>query len=237
MRLIGFSTGAIAKGDFGKALKALAPFGLPVVELSALRLNELPRLAKMADHLDLAPYQHVSVHAPSRFEPEDEQTIVTLLEGLVLRGWPIVVHPDVIFTDALWLSFGDDLILENSDRRKSVGRTAAEMERLFVRFPDARFCFDVGHARQVDPTMNEAHLLLQQERPRLCQIHISEVNFFSRHDPLSSATVEATRKIANLIPEDVPIVLETLIDQGQSTIQTEIRRAREALTPVFSVSL
>jgi len=237
MRLIGFSTGAIAKGDFEGALKAMAPFGLPAVELSALRLTELPHLADMAERLDLAQYRYISVHAPSRFGPDKEQIVVNLLKRLVIRGWPIVVHPDVILVDALWLPFGGDLILENSDRRKSVGRTADDIELLFGRFPDARFCFDVGHARQVDPTMNEAHVILQQNRPRLCQVHISEVNFFNRHDPLSSAAVEATRRVAHLIPEDVPIILETLIDQGQSTIETEIQRATQALIPVFSVTV
>jgi len=235
MRLIGFSTGAIAKGDFREALRVMAPFKLPAVELSALRLSELPQLVEMAQYQDLAHYRYISVHAPSRFEPDDEGSVIRLLKRLAVRGWPIVVHPDTIFTDALWLPFGKDLLLENSDRRKSVGRTAAEMESLFVRFPDARLCFDVGHARQVDPTMNEAHLILQRNGRRLCQIHLSEVNFFSRHDPLSSAAVEASRRIAHLISEDVPVILETLIDRGQSTIETEIRRATEALMPALAV--
>ena len=214
MRRIGFSTGAIAKGDFRRALEILAPFKLPAVELSALRLNELGRLVDAAEHLDLSPYRHISVHAPSRFGWDEELTVVGLLETLVARGWPIVVHPDVIFTDALWLPFRDRLFVENSDKRKSVGRTASDLESLFSRFSDASLCFDIGHARQVDPTMNEAHLMLQQNRGRLSQIHISEVNVFSRHDPLSLAAVAASQRIAHLIPEDVPVILETLIDTG-----------------------
>lgn len=237
MRLIGFSTGAIAKGDYRHALELMEPFGLPVVELSALRLHELPRLVEEAASLDLARYRYVSVHAPSHFQPEDEKNVVTLLDRLVARGWLVVVHPDVIFTDALWTPFGDKLLIENSDKRKSVGRTAGELEALFVRFRDARFCFDVGHARQVDPTMNEAYLMLQQNRNRLCQIHISEVNFFSRHDPLSAAAVEASRRIAHLIPEDVPVILETLIDQGRSTIEAEVRRASQALGATLPVAV
>jgi hypothetical protein len=235
MRLIGFSTGAIAKGNVEGALKTLAPFGLQAVELSALRLEELPRLVDIAEYLDLAGYRYVSVHAPSHFGPREEQFVVSLLKRLVDRAWPIVVHPDVIFADALWLPFGSNLIVENSDRRKSVGRTADEIGVLFNRFPNAKFCFDIGHARQVDPTMNEAHLILHQNKSRLGQIHISEVNFFSRHDPLSSAAVEATRRIAHLIPENVPVILEPLIDLGQSTIEKEIQRAEAALMPVSSV--
>jgi hypothetical protein len=237
MRPIGFSTGAVAKGDFRRALELMAPFRLPAVELSALRRNELPRLVEEADGLDLAGYRYVSVHAPSHFSPEDEQDVVSSLARLAARDWLIVVHPDVISTDALWTPFGDALLIENSDRRKPVGRTAGELELLFDRFQKARFCFDVGHARQVDPTMNEACLILRQNASRLTQIHISEVNFFSRHDPLSAAAVEASRRIAHLIPEDTPVILETLIDQDQSTIETEIRRAAAALSPVLPVAV
>jgi len=237
MRPIGFSTGAVAKGDFRRALEVMAPFRLPAVELSALRLHELPQLAESANDLNLAGYRYISVHAPSHFAATDEGRVVSLLAGLAGRGWSIVLHPDVIFSDALWLDFGDKLLIENSDKRKSVGRTAGEMESLFGRFPNARFCFDVGHARQVDPTMNEAYLILKQGLPRLSQIHISEVNFFSRHDPLSAAAIEATRRIAHLVPEQVPIILESLIDQGQSTIDAEVRRAVEALSPALSIAV
>lgn len=237
MRPIGFSTGAIARGDFQRALQLLAPFRLPAVELSALRLHELPRLLAAADDLDIAGYRYVSVHAPSHFAVADEKSVVSMLANLAGRGWSIVIHPDVIFTDALWIEFGDRLLIENSDKRKLAGRTAGEMESLFARFPQALCCFDVGHARQVDPTMNEAYLILQQCRPRLSQIHISEVNFFSRHDPLSAAAIEATRRVAHLVPEHVPIILETLIDQGQSTIDAELHRAVQALSPALPIAV
>ena len=234
MRPIGFSTGAIAKGDFHRALDVMAPFRLPAVELSALRLCELPRLAEAASELNLSEYRYVSAHAPSSFPAADERRVVLLLRGLADRGWPIVVHPDVIFTDALWTEFGNKLLIENNDKRKPVGRTARELRALFARFPKAGLCFDIGHARQVDPTMNEAYLILQVEA-NLSEVHISEVSSFSRHEPLSSAAVEASRRIADLVPEHVPVILETLIDQGQSTIEEELRRASEALTSVLPV--
>jgi hypothetical protein len=237
MRPIGFSTGAIAKGDFRRALQMLAPYKLSAVELSALRLDELPRLVEAVDDLEIGGYRYISVHAPSHFAVTDEVRVVSLLARLAKRGWSIILHPDVIATDALWLDFGDQLLIENSDKRKPVGRTARDMESLFGRFPKARFCFDIGHARQVDPTMNEAYLLLRHCRPRLGQIHISEVNFFSRHDPLSAAAIEATRRIAHLVPEDVPVILETLIDQGQSTIDAELHRAVQALSRSLPIAV
>jgi hypothetical protein len=234
MRPIGFSTGAIAKGEFRHALDIMAPFRLPAVELSALRFRELPHLAEAASGLDLSAYRYVSVHAPSSFPVADERRVVLLLRGLADRGWPIVVHPDAIFTDALWTEFGNKLLIENSDKRKSVGRTARELRALFDRFPKAGLCFDIGHARQIDPTMNEAYWILQGEVD-LSQVHISDVSSFSRHEPLSFAAVEASRRVADLIPEHVPVILETLIDQGQSTIEEELRRASEALNSVLPV--
>ncbi len=237
MRPMGFSTGAVAKGDFRRALEVMAPFRLPAVELSALRLHELPRLVEASEELNLAGYKYVSVHAPSHFAPADEEQVVSWLTELAALGWFVVLHPDVIFRDELWLEFGDRLLIENSDRRKPTGRTADEMKLLFERLPGARFCFDVGHARQVDPTMNEAYLILQCCGPRLCQVHISEVNFFSRHDPLSSGAIEATRRIAHLVPEHVPVIVETLIDKGQSTIEAELHRAVDALRPTLPIAV
>jgi len=85
--------------------------------------------------------------------------------------------------------------------------------------------------------MNEAHLILQQSRHRLSEIHLGEVNYYSRHDPLSAGAVEASRRIAHLVPEQAPVILETLIDQGQGTIEAELRRALDALMPALPVAV
>ncbi len=45
MRPIGFSTGALARADFRRALDMLLARNITVVELSALRLSELQALA------------------------------------------------------------------------------------------------------------------------------------------------------------------------------------------------
>jgi len=79
--------------------------------------------------------------------------------------------------------------------------------------------------------MTEARLILEAFGGRLTQIHISEVNTSSRHDPLSIYAISAFRSVASLIPERVPVVLETLIDRAQSDIAKEIDRARRALDP------
>lgn len=144
----------------------------------------------------------------------------------------MVVHPDVILEPQLWSALGSQLTIENMDKRKPVGRTVKELTGIFRVLPEARFCFDIGHARQVDPSMTEASLLLRAFGGRLAEVHMSEVTTASRHDPISWNAVMAFSSVAALIPEDVPIVLEPLIDQGQSDIENEIRRAHEVFTLV-----
>jgi len=230
MRPIGFSTGAIAKGDFRRALGLLRAHHIDIVELSALRFEELAPLAAALPDLGLEDFAFVSVHAPSRFDPELETLVIDQLYSFTRRGYPVIVHPDVMFTPARWLSLGDNLLVENMDRRKPIGRTVQELQLIFDRLPDARFCFDIGHARQVDPSMTEAWLLLHAFASRLAEVHISEVNTASRHDPISKNAVSAFKSVSKYIPERIPIILEPLIDKGQSDIQTELQAAIDALS-------
>jgi hypothetical protein len=65
MSLFGFSTGALALGDFRRALRLLQSVDADAVELSALRETELPDLMQAAGDLDLGQFQYVAVHAPS----------------------------------------------------------------------------------------------------------------------------------------------------------------------------
>jgi hypothetical protein len=229
MRPIGFSTGAVAKGDFRRALGLLRAHNVDIVELSALRLEELTPLAVALPDLGLDAFSFVSLHAPSRFDPAVESSVIDRLYSITQQGYPVVVHPDVIFTAAKWGVLGSNLLIENMDRRKPTGRTVREMQQLFELLPDARFCFDIGHARQVDPSMTEAWLLLHAFAARLAEVHISEVNTSSRHDPISRNAVIAFRSVAQYIPEHIPIILEPLIDRGQSDIDKELQSARDAL--------
>lgn len=229
MRPIGFSTGALAKGDFRRALSLLRAHDIDIVELSALRFEELTPLLTALPDLRLEDFAFVSVHAPSRFDPEFETLVIDQLHSFARRGYPVIVHPDVMFTPARWRSLGDNLLIENMDRRKPIGRTVQELQQIFDLLPDSRFCFDIGHARQVDPSMTEAWLLLHAFAPRLAEVHISEVNTASRHDPISRNAIIAFRSVAPYIPERIPIILEPLIDRGQSEIQTELHAAIDAL--------
>lgn len=228
MELLGFSTGALAFGDFVHALTMLKGKSVNAIELSALRMHELPRLAAACGKLDLSEYKYVSVHAPSRFAEDEEQEAVGLLKRFVPYRWPIILHPDAIHRTDLWLQFGDLLCIENMDKRKAIGRTVSELQVFFDCLPDARFCFDIAHARQVDSSMTEAYMLLKAFGDRLRQVHISEVNTSSKHDRISDGAVRAFKKVSNLLPRTVPVILETPVDEVD--IEEQLKRASTALS-------
>jgi hypothetical protein len=227
MRHIGFSTGALALADFRAALKILAILPLDAVELSALREHELFPLLDSFDDLDLRQFRYVSIHAPSQIGRKFEAAAAVRLAGFAARGFPIIVHPDAISDWDLWIPMGRMLCIENMDKRKPIGRTADELERIFKRVPTASFCFDIGHARQIDPTMNEAWRILTEFGSRLSQVHVSEVGTSSRHDRLSFASKIAFQQVAHLIPETVPLILET--PATADTAMDEVREVSAAL--------
>ena len=225
-RLLGFSTGALAFGAYNRGLAEVRLHALEAVELSALRQPELEPLINAIDDLDLSGFQHIAFHAPSEITAGTERLVVEMLLRVAERCWPIIVHPDVIVDYSLWSQLGRALCIENMDKRKPIGRTADELESLFERLPEASLCFDIGHARQIDSTMTEAYFILSRFHTKLRQVHVSEVNTRSKHDALSYASILAFRQLADMIPINVPLIIESVIEASQ--IEAEIERVREA---------
>ena len=225
--MIGFSTGALAYSDFRRALQMLDEENVTVVELSALRMAEWEPLLKTLDHLDFSRFEFCSLHLPSLMNAEEERTVVRSSQTLLWRKWPLIVHPDAISDFGLWRELGPLLCIENMDKRKPIGRTASELDVIFGQLPEAKFCFDIGHAWQVDPTMTEAYWILKCHRERLVQIHVSEVNSRSKHDSLSYATIQSFRDVAHMIPPELPLILETPVSQEK--MHEEMKKARFAL--------
>ena len=93
MRPFGFSTGALAPGHFDQALKMLDGITVEAIELSALRIRELPDLLEFASHADLSRFSHISVHAPTDYQDDQEAAVVRQLTAFSEKGWPIVAPP------------------------------------------------------------------------------------------------------------------------------------------------
>jgi hypothetical protein len=227
MRVFGFSTGALALGDFERALEMLAGHEASAIEFSALRDHELPGLMQWLSTRDLRRFKYVSIHAPSRLKQHSEAQVAELLRPCVERGWPVVIHPNVIGDASCWEPFGDLLCIENMDKRTE-GRTAAELAPTFERLPRASLCLDLGHARQVDPSLAVARGLLRAYGTRLRQIHLSEVDSQCRHAPISMGTVFALRALAREIAP-VPVIVESQIAVDE--MACELRMARKAMEP------
>jgi hypothetical protein len=228
MRRIGFSTGALAKGDFLKGIRLHdAHPAAEALELSALREDELDALIEALPSINLDKYQYVSVHAPSQRVHLSEIELVDKLKILTRSISSIVVHPDVVEDISIWKQIEQFVVLENMDQRKPIARTAVELKKYFDTLPNAKFCFDIGHARQVDPTLSVAVELLLTYADRLAEIHISEVDAASKHVPISSMAMKSFQRIASLIPETVPVIIESTVDSG--SIEDEVDIALESL--------
>ena len=209
---IGFSTGSIALGDFKKGISCLKEKKIKVIELSALRESELSEFQKEFEYLDLDSFNYISFHAPSKIERYSEREFVDILLEISKKQLHIVVHPDVINDFSLWNMLGSYLCIENMDKRKSVGKTTVDLEKIFEKLPHATFCFDVAHAKQIDFTMVEAKQMLTKFSSRLKQIHLSDVNSQSKHETLSLESLVSYGNLFQNISHNIPIILESPID-------------------------
>jgi hypothetical protein len=94
------------------------------------------------------------------------------------------------------------------DRRKNTGRSVSELKHVFELLPQAQMCFDLGHARQVDPSMIGAYQLLKAYAERIVQLHVSEVDTLNRHDVISRAAEMAFSQIRQFVPKSAAVILE-----------------------------
>ncbi len=217
--LIGWSTGALARGDVADGVALARASGARAIELSALREAELSGVLAWLATAEL-PFDHVSIHAPSDVAEDAQQRVVPALMSDSTRDLPVIVHPSVIATPSVWRPLGPRLCIENMDKRK-VGRNVAELLPVFAALPEARFCLDLGHARQNDTTLLGARQLLRAFGDRLVQIHLSELDAACRHHGLSYPVAESFQGIAHLIPE-VPVIIESEMSPQEMGREMEI---------------
>jgi hypothetical protein len=208
---IGFSTGSIALGNFDLALQILNDQDVHAIELSSLREEELHPLFLAIDRIDLSKYDYISVHAPSKRIKFGESELVDILKAFAEKAWPIIVHPDIITNFSLWKDLENKICIENMDKRKACGRTVTDLKKIFDKLPDAGFCLDVAHAKQVDPTMTECYLMIKEFKHKLIQLHLSDVTTESKHVCLNEQAILAYQKVVKYLPDSLPVILESPI--------------------------
>ncbi|MGC9969897.1 MAG: hypothetical protein ABSE56_04840 [Bryobacteraceae bacterium] len=71
--------------------------------------------------------------------------------------------------------------------------------------------------------MTEACLVCKTLGAGLRQVHVSDANTRSKHDPLSYDSTLAFREVARLIPEHIPLILETPISEPQIDAEIDQR--------------
>lgn len=213
MNITGFSTGSLAKGNYEQALKIVWQHPMiQAIELSALREPELPSLLQNLPVLlkRLQPrFEYISVHAPSKLILFSELEMVGMLQQLLPYNIPVIVHPDIITDFSIWRRLGSILCIENMDKRKPIGRTTTDLVSIFNQLPEASFCLDLAHAKQVDPTMVECVSMLRNFGSRLKQFHLSDVTSNSNHISMNVSAIESYKKVSNIFPKDIPVIIES----------------------------
>jgi hypothetical protein len=206
---LGCSTGYMheQRGDWPGLVRQAAAECSFAVELAALSEPELPGLVRYLEAGPSLPFLFVSVHAPSKQRRIPEVDLVGMLARLPRSIDAVVVHPDAIGDPSLYRSLGRTLAIENMDSRKPDGRTVEQLEPLFEALPEAGLCFDVAHAKAVDPTMAEGERILDAFGDRLRHVHLSSLDADCHHVPL---TEDDESLFAPLLSRcrDVPWILE-----------------------------
>jgi hypothetical protein len=206
---VGWSTGFLTadRGDWPTLARQAAIQSTLAAELSALSEPELPGLVDYLAANSELPFLFLSIHGPSKQREMPEAELVDTLLQLRARADVVVLHPDAMHDLTQYARLGSFLAVENMDSRKDLGQTVEQLEPIMERLPDARLCFDVAHAKAVDPTMAEGERILDRWGDRLSHVHVSSLDAGSHHVPL---TPEDEELFAPLLDRcrDVPWILE-----------------------------
>ncbi len=198
---------ASQREDWDQLTVESAEISALAVELSALAEHELPSLLEFLDDEPQLPFHYLSVHGPSKERRLREPELVQLLQRLPASVDAVVMHPDTIEDPLCYRSLGRRLAIENMDARKNDGRTVRELRRYFEALPDAGLCFDVAHAKSVDPTMREGEEILDAFAPRLRHVHLSSLDQDSHHVSLTGEDEHLFLSVLRKC-RDVPWILE-----------------------------
>jgi len=195
------------RGDWPQLARDAAELSTVAIELAALSEPELAPLIDYLEDRPALPFLFVSVHAPSKQRVMPEEDLVSELCRIAPGVDAVVFHPDLIEDPELYRPLGRKLVIENMDSRKPTGRTADQLEDYFDALPEAGLCFDVPHAKSVDPAMEIGRAILDRFGPRLRHVHLSSLDGDCHHVPLTEQD-EALFAPLLAMCRDVPWILE-----------------------------
>ncbi len=206
---VGWSTGILTgdRGNWPVLARRAAEQSTLAAELSALSEPELPALLDYLQQADGLPFLFVSIHGPSKQREMPEARLVEILLHLRSKADVVVLHPDAMHDLPEYERLGSLLAVENMDSRKNLGQTVEQLEPIMDALPDARLCFDIAHAKAVDPTMAEGARILDRWLDRLSHVHVSSLDGGCHHVPLTRRDEELFGPLLERC-RDVPWILE-----------------------------
>lgn len=245
--IIGYSTGAIEGKNLLEKVKLIKAAGCKAIELSALRMWELPELelnlTQEVCDLISSSFSYVSVHLPKEtLCVSDEVCVGNCITAIdyLLPVNSFVMHPDGIINFPSWKLMGPKLVIENMDRRSAFGKTHESLNLIFkALLPEAGFCLDVAHAYDSNWYPREdikSPVQLDQDRKfhfqdRLRQVHLSGL-LLGKHTRLGDpalkmhsskvAVKDAVRRLSKL-DNPPPFILESPIGISQKLINWEVK--------------
>lgn len=188
----------------------------PVLEISALRMQELPA-AFDAAHSAVEDFQHVSFHLPDKYFSWPNLLAVLLKVPGVIANF--IAHPHIVWpeVDPWGELLRSRLLIENLDNRPIAAPFTHKGDKfldLLGMMPYAGVCLDLAHALSVTPDPDQLLKEIEPYRHRIREFHISYFNERGKHCKLSEqhAWSEAARRVlAEFIvtPEPIPAILET----------------------------
>jgi hypothetical protein len=220
---IGFSTGALARGDVDAGVSIASTIGrhrsCGAVELSSLHADELDSVEAAARNGSAAHLGHVSVHAPVK---GDTSHISTLTARLGLLDVAVVAHPDAMRDQAggdlrWWSVLGDRLLIENNDGRKQFGARVDDLAECFDALPDAHLCLDVAHALHAggQPLLDG---LLDAFGDRVALVHVGCGCGQPVGWELDAALCDAAAHTIARLDHHVPVIIERSLDAAPSAV-------------------
>ncbi len=216
---VGFSTGCLCKTPVGieQKIRVYRDAGATALEIMLFRPPEVrdlqvtPALEQLC-----ASFNRVSLHAPPRdmhYGPnplceEVLDKIRHIRSKIDLHS--IIVHPELVDDYDYLAASGLPIAIENMDRRKQIG-IHPDYFRWLGRHYDFKYCMDLQHVWEHDPSMKLAEEFRDVMGERLAEMHVSGCTDFELHHPTYVAMNKDAIAKALALKIPVPKIMEGVL--------------------------